>query len=90
MNFAFSSSEHWAPNLMIFADSGVPILKKMVSPNFLFDSSSLLLGPRNVSFSPSLLLIQPYQFYAKCLIIVAKIPFPKVCIINIAFIFYSL
>jgi hypothetical protein len=40
MNFAFSSSEHWAPNLMIFGDSSVPIFKEKVSPTFLFDSSS--------------------------------------------------
>jgi hypothetical protein len=41
MNFAFSSSENWEPNLMIFRDSDVPIFKEMVSPTFLFDSSSL-------------------------------------------------
>jgi hypothetical protein len=41
VNFSFSSSEHWAPNLMIFGDSNVPIFKGMVSSTFLFDSSSL-------------------------------------------------
>jgi hypothetical protein len=41
VNFSFSSSEHWAPNLMMFGDSYVRIFKEMVSPTFLFDSSSL-------------------------------------------------
>jgi hypothetical protein len=41
VNLSFSSSEHWAPNLMILRDSDVPILEEMVSPTFLFNSSSL-------------------------------------------------
>jgi hypothetical protein len=48
VKFSFSSSEHWAPNLMIFGDSDAPIFKEMVSPTFLFDSSSLC-----VSFLPT-------------------------------------
>jgi hypothetical protein len=48
VNFAFSSSDHWAPNLMIFGNSNVPIFKEMVSPTFLFVSSSLC-----VSFLPT-------------------------------------
>jgi hypothetical protein len=41
VKFDFFSSEHWASNLMIFGDLDVPIFKEMVSPTFLFDSSSL-------------------------------------------------
>jgi hypothetical protein len=41
MNFNFSSSVHWAPILTFFGESGVLMFKEMVSPTFLFYSSSL-------------------------------------------------
>jgi hypothetical protein len=44
VNFPFSSSEHWAPILMIFGEPDVPIFKEIVSPTFLFDSSSLFVS----------------------------------------------
>jgi hypothetical protein len=50
---------------------------RITQATFVIELRTYMLGHINVPFSPSLLLIQPYQFYAKCLIIVAKTPFSQ-------------